>query len=169
VVGRREDEAAFAVAGDHRLEHRTPALGTMRTAGPQHAALEVAELVEDEQWMIAAAAEMVVPSRALLLPMGRALRMSRPPFRIRQAAAMSLIFIAGSAQDVCYRPQHLGNADFMGVLKSPGGAGAGTGQQHGCEGNLLSAREFSISIPNLEFRPAACARCSFCRLSLTYS
>src|SRR5215212_11455591 len=45
----------------------------MDIAGPEHAAFEVAELVEDEQRVVARAAEVAVPGRAFLLPKGRAL------------------------------------------------------------------------------------------------
>ena len=65
--------AALTVAGDHRLQHRAPAFSAMNVAGPQDAALQVAELVEDEERMVAGAAEVPVPGRALLLAIGRAL------------------------------------------------------------------------------------------------
>jgi hypothetical protein len=73
VAAKVEIETALAVAGDYRLERRPPALRAVHVARPQGAALQVAELVEDEQRMVAAAAEMAVPGRALLLAMGRAL------------------------------------------------------------------------------------------------
>src|SRR3954451_6763998 len=46
----------------------------MDVARAQGAALEVAELVEDEQRVVAGAAEVPVPGRALLGPVGWALR-----------------------------------------------------------------------------------------------
>ena len=46
----------------------------MDVAGPQHAPLEITELVEQEQRVVAGAAEVAVVGRALLLPVGRALR-----------------------------------------------------------------------------------------------
>ena len=73
VAAEVEIEAALAVAGDHRLQHRAPVLGAVDVAGPQDAALQVAELVEHEQRVVAGAAEVAVPGRALLLAMGRAL------------------------------------------------------------------------------------------------
>ena len=38
------------VAGDHRLQHRSPAGGTVHVAWPQRAALDIAELIEYEHW-----------------------------------------------------------------------------------------------------------------------
>jgi hypothetical protein len=48
VTAEVEGEAALAIAGDHRHQHRAPIVGAMDVAGPQGAALEVAELVEHE-------------------------------------------------------------------------------------------------------------------------
>src|SRR6516165_8002074 len=61
------------VAGNHRLQHRAPAVGTVHIAWPQSAALDIAELVEYEQRVIAGAAEMAVVGAAFLLAIGRAL------------------------------------------------------------------------------------------------
>jgi hypothetical protein len=74
IAAEVEDEATFAVARDHRLEHRSPALRAVDVARPQGTALEVAELVEHEQRMVAGAAEVTVVGRTLLLAPGRALR-----------------------------------------------------------------------------------------------
>ena len=74
VAAEVEIEAALTVAGDHRLQHRPPAFRAVDVAGPQDTALQVAELVEDEQRMVTGTAEVAVPGRALLLAMGRALR-----------------------------------------------------------------------------------------------
>jgi hypothetical protein len=46
----------------------------MHVAGPQKTALEIPELVEDEERVVARATEVTVPGRAFLLPVGRALR-----------------------------------------------------------------------------------------------
>src|SRR4051812_31655071 len=46
VAAEVEIEAALAIAGDHGLEHIPPAFCAVHVAGPQNAALEVAELVE---------------------------------------------------------------------------------------------------------------------------
>ena len=73
VAAEPERQAALTVAGDHRLQHRAPAFGAVSVAGPQDAALQVAELVEDEQRVVTGTAEVAVPGRALLLAMGRAL------------------------------------------------------------------------------------------------
>src|SRR4051794_14218350 len=59
------------VAGDDRLQHRTPALGGVNVAGTKRAAFQVAELVEHEQRVIAGAAEVTVIGAALLTPVGR--------------------------------------------------------------------------------------------------
>jgi hypothetical protein len=69
-----EVEAALAVAGDDRLEHRAPTVGAVDVARPQQAALEIAELVEQEQRVVAGTAEVAVPGRAFLLPERGALR-----------------------------------------------------------------------------------------------
>src|SRR3954471_21552646 len=55
------------VAGDHRLQHRTPALGGVDVAGPQGTAFEITELIEHEQRVIAGATEVPVVGTALLL------------------------------------------------------------------------------------------------------
>ena len=68
-----EIDAPLAVAGDHRLQHQAPVLGAMDVARSQETALQVAVLIEHEQRVIARAAEVAVPGRALLLAMGRAL------------------------------------------------------------------------------------------------
>src|SRR4051794_8595972 len=74
VAAEVQGASAPAVAGDHRLEDLPPAFRAVHVAGPQGAALEVAELVQDEQRVVAGAAEVAVPGRALLRAVGRALR-----------------------------------------------------------------------------------------------
>jgi hypothetical protein len=69
-----ENKAPAAIAGDHRRQDGAPIVGAMDVAGPQGAALQIPELVEDEQRMVAGAAEVAVVGRALLLAVGRALR-----------------------------------------------------------------------------------------------
>jgi hypothetical protein len=64
---------AAPVARDHRLQHRAPAISAVHVARPQDAALDIAELVEHEQRVIAGAAEMAVVGAAFLLAVGRAL------------------------------------------------------------------------------------------------
>ena len=46
---KREIDAALAVAGDHRLQHQAPILGAVNVPGPKDAALQVTELVEQEE------------------------------------------------------------------------------------------------------------------------
>src|SRR3954464_8144232 len=48
------------VTRNHRLQHRAPTIGTMHVARPQCASLDVAELVEHKQGVIAGAGEMTV-------------------------------------------------------------------------------------------------------------
>src|SRR3954454_22814331 len=60
------------VTGDDRLQHLTPALGGVDVARTQGAAFQVAELIENEQRVIARAAEVPVVGAALLLTKGRA-------------------------------------------------------------------------------------------------
>ena len=60
------------VAGNHRLQHVAPALGGVDVAGPQGTSLQVTELVEHEQRVIAGAAEVAVVGRAFLLAMSGA-------------------------------------------------------------------------------------------------
>ncbi len=62
-----------AIALDDRLQNQPPVLGAVDVAGAQQAALQVTELVEAEQRVIAGAAEMAVVSRALLITVSRAL------------------------------------------------------------------------------------------------
>ena len=56
-----EVEAALAVAHNHRFEHRPPALGVVHVAGPERAALEIAEMVEHKQRVVAATAKVADP------------------------------------------------------------------------------------------------------------
>jgi hypothetical protein len=62
-----------AVARDHWLQHYTPAISAMDATRSQSAPLNIAELVEHEQWVIAGAAEMAVVGAAFLVAVGRAL------------------------------------------------------------------------------------------------
>src|SRR3954447_9748734 len=57
---------------DHRFQHRAPAVSTVDVARPQCASLDVAELVEHKQRMIADAGEVAVIGTAFLLAIGRA-------------------------------------------------------------------------------------------------
>src|SRR4051794_11057908 len=54
------------VTSDHLLQHRTPIIGTMYVARPQHTPLDIAELVEPEERVIAGAAEMPIVGAAFL-------------------------------------------------------------------------------------------------------
>ena len=62
-----------SVAHDHRLQHRAPAIRAMDVTGSQSAPLDIAELVEHEQRVIAGAAEMAVIGAVFLIALGRAL------------------------------------------------------------------------------------------------
>ena len=66
-------DAALAVAGHNRLQDQAPVLGAVHVARPEPAALQVAELVEHEQRMVAGTAEVAIVGRAFLLAVGRAL------------------------------------------------------------------------------------------------
>jgi hypothetical protein len=61
------------VAGDHRLQDRAPVVRAVDVARPQEAALQVAELIEEEQRVVARTAEVAVVGGALLSAVGRAL------------------------------------------------------------------------------------------------
>src|SRR3954451_4604771 len=51
----------------HRLQHCAPAVGTMYVARPQRTSLDIAELIEHEQRVIAGAGEMSIIGAAFLL------------------------------------------------------------------------------------------------------
>jgi hypothetical protein len=67
-------DAFVAITDDHRLQQRLPVLGAVRITGTNKAALEVAELIAQEQWVITSAAEVPVAGGALLTAVGRAHR-----------------------------------------------------------------------------------------------
>ncbi len=67
-----ETDRACLVAIHDGNQHVAPSVGAVDVAGAQGAALQVAELVEHEQRVIAGAAEVAVVGRAFLLAMGRA-------------------------------------------------------------------------------------------------
>ena len=72
-IGTEIDAQDLAlIAYDDRLEHVLPAVGAVHVAGAQDAALQIAELIEHEQWMIAGALVMAVPDAHLLIAMRRA-------------------------------------------------------------------------------------------------
>src|SRR4051794_15707176 len=60
------------VTRNHWLQQRAPAVSTMDIARPQYASLDVAELIEHEQRMIAGTGEMPVVGAAFLFAVGRA-------------------------------------------------------------------------------------------------
>src|SRR6266478_5411816 len=60
------------VAGDHRLQHVPPAGRAVDVPGPQSAPLQIAELVEYKERMVAGTAEMAVVATAFLCAVGRA-------------------------------------------------------------------------------------------------
>jgi hypothetical protein len=61
-----------SVACDHRLENRFPIVGAVDVAGAKRASLQIAILIEDEERMVAGAAEVPVPSATFLIAMRRA-------------------------------------------------------------------------------------------------
>ena len=60
------------VAAHDWLQDRAPAIGAVDITGSKHAPLQIAELVEHEEWMVAGATEVAVVGSALLFAMGRA-------------------------------------------------------------------------------------------------
>jgi hypothetical protein len=62
-----------AIAGDRWLQYYAPAISAMDVTRSQSVALNIAELVEHEQWVIAGVAEMAVVGAAFLVAVGRAL------------------------------------------------------------------------------------------------
>jgi hypothetical protein len=53
-------DAPFAVASGHRFQRQAPVLGTVDVARAQEATLQVAELIEHEQWVITGAAKVAI-------------------------------------------------------------------------------------------------------------
>src|SRR4051812_28885054 len=83
------------VPGDHRAQHLTPALGGVGVAGPQGTPLQVAELVEHEERMVAGAAEVAIVGAARLLAVGRAdagVHVQHDPLTGRRACTTSIPF-----------------------------------------------------------------------------
>src|SRR3954462_4084792 len=60
------------ITSNHRLQHCTPTIGTMDVARSQRTPLDIAELVEYEQRVIAGAGEMPVIRATFLFAIGRA-------------------------------------------------------------------------------------------------
>jgi hypothetical protein len=58
------------VADDDRLQHALPVVGAVDVAGTQRAPFQIAELVEQEQRMIAGALVMPVPAALFLFAVG---------------------------------------------------------------------------------------------------
>jgi hypothetical protein len=72
-IGAEVDAKDLAlIAHDDRFEHTLPAVGAVHVAGTQDAALQIAELIEHEQRVVAGALVMAVPDAHLLLAMRRA-------------------------------------------------------------------------------------------------
>ena len=64
-------QVPFPVTLDDRFQNVAPAVGAMNIAGAQRTPLKVTERVEQEQRMVAGAAEVTSLSRSLLFAMGR--------------------------------------------------------------------------------------------------
>ena len=58
-------ECLVPVSSDHRVQHIAPFMGAVHVARTQGATLQIAELVEHEQRVIARAAEVTIVGRAL--------------------------------------------------------------------------------------------------------
>lgn len=96
-----------------RLRNVFPSIRTVHIAGAQGAAFRMTKLVERKQGMMAHAAEMPIPARALLCAMGRAERtvhVERDPFgwrcRVNPVDPAPRQISQGSA--IAGRRQHLG-------------------------------------------------------------
>ena len=72
VTAKIEADLPFLLSFHHRLQDIAPTVGTVYVTGTKGAALQVAELVEQEKWVIAGTPEVTVVGRSLLLAMGRA-------------------------------------------------------------------------------------------------
>lgn len=64
-------QVTIRVSRDDWLQNRFPSIRTLHIAGAQGAAFQMTKLVEDEQRMIAHAAEKAVPGGAFLRAVGR--------------------------------------------------------------------------------------------------
>jgi hypothetical protein len=62
----------ICVSRNDWFQYHFPSAGAVHITGAQSAAFQMAELVEDKQWVIAHAAEVTVPGGAPLCSMGRA-------------------------------------------------------------------------------------------------
>ncbi len=72
VTAKVEPNLPLLVAFDHRLQDIPPSIGTVDVTGTQRASLKVAHVIEQEQRVIAGAAEVAVVGRAFLVAIGRA-------------------------------------------------------------------------------------------------
>ena len=72
VSAEEAHEVALGISSDHRVEDLLPTVGAVDVAIAQGAALQHAELVEQEVRVVASAVEMPVPGCAFLIAMGRA-------------------------------------------------------------------------------------------------
>ena len=67
-----EAQDLAAIAGHDRGEHVLPAIGAVDVAGTKLTAFQIAEMVEQEQRVVAGASEVAVPDAHLLIAVGRA-------------------------------------------------------------------------------------------------
>ena len=102
-VGAEIDARDLALIARHdRLQHALPFIGAVNIAGAQGAALQIAELVEHEQRMIAGAFVMAVSDAQLLFVVGRA--DARNPCRARSLAADGDAFMGGKLSGTTASP-----------------------------------------------------------------
>ena len=66
VSSEKASKLLVTVASNHRLEHRAPVVRAVDVPLAQYRPLQVPELVEAEQWMVAATSKVTVVCRALL-------------------------------------------------------------------------------------------------------
>ena len=111
----------MAISLNHRQQHAPPELGTGVIAAPEHRSFQVAELVEQEKWVITVALEVPVVGSAFLLSVGltdRAIEVEDQLFE--RLAPMGLVDpLAGKVhqrREVALGTERLGleSADFAG-------------------------------------------------------
>ncbi len=111
VAAKIELLAGASVSGDHRFQHRAPAVGAVDLPRAQGAALDIPELVEQEQRVIAGAAEMAVVRAAFLFAVGWAFaRIHVEHDGSRPTAGMRLVDPTGLADQPEPRGSRAGSA-----------------------------------------------------------
>ena len=141
------------IPGDHRIEHISPAVGTVDVAVAQGAAFQHAELVEQEVRVITGAFEMPVPGGPFLIAMGRADRAVHVQHDILQAVAImepvdplpvqvgQRFPVLGQGQRLGLEPPHLGSRGRLRIDRPATHDLA----HHGIEGQPVSVVDILVS------------------------